>query len=343
MAPGRRHVRAGREGAGAQARHACSRVRAAKLYELYRAHAVARGDPAPTLRARLEKRRSCAPPFDEVWAETQALLASARSRARSRAPSATRSTDGAGVPLVPRHVEPLGDRRRRRRGAPTTRSGAARRWARSTRWVDGLASSPSPANRARGADRAEPARRRRRRHARASSSARYGVPGAGRGVRLPPAPARLTTTPALQTSRCSTWHRSPRSPPSPSSASARCSPARPTPPASGATSSRAATSITDVPPSALADRGLLRPRPAAPDKTYAKRGAFLSPRRLRPAGVRHPAEHRAGDRHRAAAGADRRAAGARRRERGPVRDDRPRAHQRASSASPRRRSCSARW
>ena len=85
------------------------------------------------------------------------------------------------------------------------------------------------------------------------------------------------------------------------------------------------------------------PDPAAPDKTYGRRGAFLAAVDFDPLEFGVPPSIAAGDRHRPAARADRRAAGARRRDPRPVRRARPRARQRASSASTRRRSCWRTW
>ena len=109
-----------------------------KLYDaLPRATPSLEAIPADGARAAREG-RAAARPLDEVWAETRRVLVASATRARST--RAERDPQHR-MALVFRwylgQVEPVGDRRRRRRGAPTTRSGAARRWARSTRWAAG--------------------------------------------------------------------------------------------------------------------------------------------------------------------------------------------------------------
>ena len=270
--------------------------------------------------------------LDEVWGETRALLGAARpgaGRARRARPEAP---DGARLPLVPRPGEPLGDRRRAGRAAPTTRSGAARRWARSTLGRGIVPRRPGEPHRR--PDRPQPARGRGRRHARAAAAHATACPSrrarssSARGrwpeSRLHRACRRSHRSSVIQHVRASLACR----PPSPSSASARSFP--------GASDARGfwrdilagRDLVTDVPPTHWLIEDYYDPDPGGARQDLRQARRVPVDRRLRPDGVRRPAEHRAGDRHGAAARADRRAAGARGREPGAVRDDGPRAHQR---------------
>ena len=86
-------------------------VRAGRAVRAYRDHASLEAIPAATLRAR-SRRDVLRATVDEVWAETRRVLAAARPGAARPGRARPEAPDGAGLPLVPGPVEPLGDRRR---------------------------------------------------------------------------------------------------------------------------------------------------------------------------------------------------------------------------------------
>ena len=274
MAPAADMFELGRQGAGAAARHACSRVRAAQaLRGRTAAHASLEAIPRRAARAARAARCS-ARAVDEVWARRARFWAAARSGARSRAPSATRSTGW-----------------RWCSAGTSARPAAGRSTATPARRIDyqiwcgpamgafnalgrGHRSSPSPAQPHRGPDRAATCSRAPR-----SSRARQQLAHLRR-ARARPQRVRSFAPRPPRVEHCGfTRHRrrpdrqDSRRPRSPSSASARCSPAR----------SDAARLLARHPrrprprhrraADALAGRGLLRPRPggARQDLLQARR------------------------------------------------------------------------
>ena len=202
---------------------------------------VAREPSRPPSASKLETQLLRAT-FDEAWESTRALLGRSAIRAQvDEGRSRSEAPDGAGLPLVPRPLEPLGDRRRGRpphRLPDLVRPGDGRL----QRLGRAAASSEKPESRTV----VQVARNLLEGAAvvtRAQQLRTFGRRRSRRRLRLPPPPARLSR------SRTSAPSRGPHDPrrrprtasPSPSSASAPSSPAPRTPPASGATSSPAAT------------------------------------------------------------------------------------------------------
>ena len=321
-----------------------ARARATALRALPRVRQRSRRS-RPTLRAELETRDASAHRSTAIWDETEAFWARTRpgrGRARRARPEAP---DGAGLPLVPRHVEPLGDRRRRRRradyqiwcGPAMGAFNALGRRARSSKPRRDRTVVQIALNLLEGAavvTRAQQLRSfRRRRCPRARSTSgprplrlrRAHALTIDAAASMPNAPARQTPIAVVGVERAVPGLHDARA-------------------ASGATSSRAGTCITDVPRDALADRGLLRPGPGSAGQDLRDARRLPAAGRLRPARVRHAADAVAGDRHGAAARADRRQAGARRTRRsGRFANDRPRAHQRHPRRHLGDRAGRARW
>ena len=317
-------------------------MRAAQaLRALPRLRRRSKRSPPPT-RARLEKDILARHVRRRSGRDTRRSC-SERDPARGRARRArSEAQDGAGLPLVPRPVEPLGDRRRADAAArlpDLVRPGDGRvqrvgRAARSWRQPANRTVVQIALNLLEGAavDHPRPAAP----HATASP-----VP-AGR-LRFPPRRARLSASRRSSENRLMSEVISMTQIPIAVVGVSALFPGSTDAPGFWRDILAGRDLITDVPPTHWLTEDYFDPDPKAPDKTYAKRGGFLAGR-LRPAGVRHPAEHPAGDRHVAAPRPDRRAAGARRRDaRRQFADDRPRARRASSSASPGARSCSARW
>ena len=340
--PGRRHVRDGRQGAGAQARHDVRHAGRQAVRALPRLP-VARRDP---------RRPSAA-----SWRRTCSAARSTRSGGRRGRSSCSR--DPAQVPKAerdPKHKMALVFRwylgqssRWANAGEPDRKvdyqvwcgpaMGAFNEWAKGSFLEE-------PENRrvvtvalnllygaavtlrrgqlrvaGRGPGRAVPAR--------PAGARRVGTPA---GVNV----ARLTTPAGCRTAAIASCSRrrslrdgrglmAPRASHWPSSASAACSRRRTAPARSGPTSSTASRHRPG-PADALAARRLLRRRPEAARPHLRGPRRLPRPGRLQPARVRHRPERPRGDRHVAAARPGRRPAGAERRRlhAGPAKFDRNR-------------------
>ena len=266
-----------------------------------RAREALRAVPRATPRSR-RSRRPSAPqleknvfraPLDEVWEQTRDVLPAPRPGAARAGRARPEAQDGAGLPLVSRAVVALGERRRADAARSTTRSGAARRWGRSTSgrrgrsWssrrtgtvVDGRAEPAATARPCcRGVQAAAAAGRRRcrtdvvRRRRRWNATeldARLAGESDGRaGLRLRAAETETTAMDRtdVQYPAGDRRHRLPV--PEGRRASAR----------TGRTSSTASTPSADGPADALAPRRLLRRRPEAARHDLRRAAAASSTR-----------------------------------------------------------------
>ena len=114
-------------------------MRAAKLYELYRAHESL--DQIPADRAGEPGKDDLPRPARGDLGADPGLFSAARPVADRAGGARSQAEDGPGVSLVPGDVVALGQQRRARRGRSTTRSGAGRRWRPSTTGCAGRSSS----------------------------------------------------------------------------------------------------------------------------------------------------------------------------------------------------------
>ena len=158
-------------------------ARATRLYEAWLRYDSLEAIPGE-LRARIEAEIFRKPLRAGVAGDARVLERTRSGRSRARRARA-QAQDGAGLPLVSGHVQPLGDRRRTR---------AARRLPDLVRPGDGRLQPlgrrhvpRGPRAALGGADRAQPARRRRGPHARASASNLWRAGSAGRLPLRPPA------------------------------------------------------------------------------------------------------------------------------------------------------------
>ncbi len=135
-------------------------MRAARLFELYRAHESLDQIPAPE-RASLEKTIFRAP-LEAIWDQTRAYFLARDPAQVERADRDAEAQDGAGLPLVPRPVVALGQRRRAVAGGRlpgVVRAGDGRVQRLGARVVPGASREPPGGD--RGAE--HPLRRRRAR------------------------------------------------------------------------------------------------------------------------------------------------------------------------------------
>ena len=106
-------------------------MRAAKLYELYRAYPASKRSPRRSA-VQLEKNVFRSPARARCGGRREDFFRERDPAQVDRADADPQAQNGAGVPLVPGPVVALGERRGGRPAGSTIRCGAARRWGRST-------------------------------------------------------------------------------------------------------------------------------------------------------------------------------------------------------------------
>ena len=269
-------------------------ARANKLYELYRAHDSLEAMPAD-VRAQGSRTKLLGASLDQRLGRDRAFWAERDPPQLARAAARPEAPHGAGVPLVPRQVEPLGHRRRRR-----DRRADYQIWCGPAMGAfNALGARLVPRSRAgthRRADRAQPARRRRGRRPAGPAAARFrrrrcprarstsGRAGCASSARPDPHESRNHVH--AEPPPADVPHRRRRR-------RARCFPAPRPRSASGATSSPAGTASPKCRRTHWLRRGLLRPGTRRRrTRSYATRGGFLPPVAFDAARVRHAAERR---------------------------------------------------